>query len=305
MRFKILTQGAILMAVSGCNTISDGGSPSLGFDLQNDLKKVAEKTATSVDGYYENDGTQTVSNRNRIIINRLLQIDIAYLIFVKELTREKILLDSAAEISILTLSIAGTLSGGAQAKTNLAAAVALVTGSKTTIDKNYFYDKTMPSLIAAMNSKRKSVYVSILTGMKQTTDVYPLSSALMDISRYYEAGTLNGALTYIEAVTAEIDLKSDKQIEKLMTKALSVEVLNNAKLLRSLVDSKKGKINLTDGKAALKELGDTNADTLTTTSQVDSHLDDLVRNLPFTGDPDTLAERTAETIEILKKHNIK
>ena len=68
------------------------------------------------------------------------------------MTAERQLLDSAAGMLELGLNLAGTAVAAAGTKTILSAIAAGVTGSKEIVDKNYFFEKTIPALVGQMNA---------------------------------------------------------------------------------------------------------------------------------------------------------
>ena len=96
------------------------------------------------------------------------------------------------DIATLALNLAGTLVGAARAKTNLAAAG--IGDSKTSIDKHFYYEKSVEALVATLNGWRKEVLVRLLQSLGGDHVEYPLTQAVVDLNEYYLAGTLNGAI---------------------------------------------------------------------------------------------------------------
>ena len=84
---------------------------------------------------------------------------------------------------------------------------------KLAIDKNFFFEKTVPVLITTMNAQRKVALAPLALGMTSDTEVYPLAQALSDLDSYYLAGTFIGAL---QAIQAEAGAK-DKEAEAHLT----------------------------------------------------------------------------------------
>ncbi|MBW2741290.1 MAG: hypothetical protein JRE64_21160 [Deltaproteobacteria bacterium] len=78
---------------------------------------------------------------------------------------------------ILGLNIAGVSFFDAVTKTVLAGLAAGVTGSKQVIDKNYYFEKTIPALVGQMNAERKKALVPILVDVRGTLDEYPFAQA--------------------------------------------------------------------------------------------------------------------------------
>jgi len=222
-----------LVALPGCQSIRNGGAPDPSFDVDKDLKQLEAKfnNANDIADFYKD---PTKNARDSFIAGRLVLMNVRYIQFVRKATSEKQLLDSATDILVLSLNLAGTATGGAAVKTILAAIASGVTGSKVVMDKHYFYEKTVPALIAAMNAERKQALVPILTGMKRPLNDYTFEQAVTDLHAYYFAGTYMGAIQAIQvdSATKEVNLKeaiqtlsevtmADVDQKQAMTKAIA------------------------------------------------------------------------------------
>src|SRR5437867_862376 len=123
---------------SGCQSIQNGGAPDPSFSVNRDLKQLEARfnNASDISDFYKNPSREA---RDRFIAGRLVLVNLRYVQFVRKATSEKQFLDSATDILALSLNLAGTATGGAAAKTILAAMAGGVTGSRSVIDKRYFY----------------------------------------------------------------------------------------------------------------------------------------------------------------------
>jgi hypothetical protein len=206
----------LLFHTFGCASLRYAGAPPPSYDVDEDLRQLAEhfKPATAVESYYALPAP-TPKDRNTVISARLVMINLEYLKWLRTVTADKQLLDTATDVLNLSLNLAATVTGGETAKTVLSAVSAGVTGSKASIDKHYFYEKTMPALVAAMNAQRKVVLARILDGMKSSLEDYPFEEALTDVYEYYQAGTFTGAITAIQADAGSKEKKADDKILKL------------------------------------------------------------------------------------------
>jgi hypothetical protein len=202
---------AVFLAVllAGCTSIRHGGAPEPSFDVDRDLEQLAKQfgEGDTITAFYANPSVQT---RNRFVAGRLTMMNIRYIQFIRQETSEKQLLDSAASVLVMGLSLAGAAVSGAGTKTLLAAIAAGVTGSKEIVDKNYYFEKTIPALVTQMNAERKKALVPILTGTAQSLDEYPFAQAVTDLHNYYFAGTFTGA---IQAIQADAGVKERQQDE--------------------------------------------------------------------------------------------
>src|ERR1035437_5100372 len=173
----------ILLLLCGCQTFKNAGAPDASFDIDKDLKQLAKHfgEADTISAFYN---APSAEARNRFIAGRLVMMNIRYIQFVSKTTSEKQLLDSASDILVLSLNLAGTSVGGAAAKTVLAGIAAGVTGSKVVVDKTFFYEKSIPALVATMNAQRKQVLIPILEGAKKSLEEYPFDQAVTDLHAY-------------------------------------------------------------------------------------------------------------------------
>lgn len=94
----------------------------------------------------------------------------------------------------------GASIAGERAANILSAGAAALTGAKTGLAKEVYFEKTLPALIAGMEAARTRVRTNILTRMQKPADVYTLPQAFMDLNNYETAASLDSA---IEMVTAD------------------------------------------------------------------------------------------------------
>jgi len=211
---RVITAIVIAGLVGGCSTARYGGAPEPSFDVNKDLERLAQQfePGDSITEFYK---TPNVALRNKFITGRITLMNIRYIQFVRQLTVERQLLDSAVAMLSLGLNLAGASVAASGTKTILAAVAAGVTGSKEVIDKNYFFEKTIPALVAQMNADRKKALIPLLEGMRGTPDEYSFAQAVTDLHNYYFAGTFTGAIQTIQADAGTKESKADLDISKL------------------------------------------------------------------------------------------
>ena len=212
----------LLTLLMGCESVRYGGAPAPSFDIDKDLKELAKKYGEdiSIEKFYQN---PTKEARNEFITGRLVMMNIRYIQFVRKSTSDKQLLDSATDILVLSLNIAGAAVSAAGTKTVLAAIAAGVTGSKVVIDKNFYYEKTVPALVGAMNASRKQKLAAILEGMTKDLDEYNFAQAVTDLHEYYFAGTFLGAIQAIQTDSGAKEQVQDAKIDVIRAKLSRVE----------------------------------------------------------------------------------
>ena len=204
------------LVLTACGTFTNPGAPDQSFNIDQDIQDLEaefkEKNVT-VTGFY---ATPTKDKRNEFIGGRLTLMNIQYIKFIRRFAVEKAQLDSAIDITTIGVDLAITLVGGESVKAILGAVSAGLTGTKITIDKNFFQEKTVPVLITAMNAERKKALIPILRGGGQTLKVYSFEQALSDLHIYYQAGTFLGALQSIQKDSGVKEQQADDKIEKLV-----------------------------------------------------------------------------------------
>src|SRR5215831_2489776 len=95
----IVLLGATL---SGCTTLRYGGAPEPSFDVDKDLEQLAKQfgEGETITEFYKSPSPEA---RNRFITGRLTMMNIRYVQFIRKITSDKQLLNSAAQILTLGL----------------------------------------------------------------------------------------------------------------------------------------------------------------------------------------------------------
>lgn len=255
---------AVAMAgvIAGCSTLRYGGAPEPSFDVDKDLEQLAKEfePADSISKFYkfqasEKDEKKVEQARDKFITGRITMMNIRYIQFIRSLTSEKALLDTATALLTLGLNLAGTSVGAASTKTVLAAISAGMIGSKEAVDKNYFFDKTIPALVSQMNAERKKALVPLLLGIKHTLDDYPFAHAVTDLNNYYMAGTFTGAIQGIQADAAAKEKEQDEFIATLtpITMDAVIKKREITVSIRSLRNNDEGLKKINDAITALEK----------------------------------------------------
>jgi hypothetical protein len=205
------------LILAGCSTVTKPGFPRQSYDEQKQIQQLeAQFDPNKMLAAYDF-GAETVPARNRIISAKLVLIDLNYSSFITNSSFQKQTLDTVTDVVLLGLSIGATAVGGAPTKTLLSAIATGVAGSKLAVDKNFYYEKTISALVAAMNAQRKTALIPIQEGLTQGTDRYPLTRALSDLDNYYLAGTFVGALQAIQADAGAKEAKADEALNNIRT----------------------------------------------------------------------------------------
>ncbi len=213
---------ATLLAASACITLAAGCRTFDGYPDRHDLlhTQLAQLDRYSADDvltefYQSRAGDHAAQRawRDEVVNGRLRAIDLHYSAFVQKAIGGHIVGNAATDVAVLGLSAAGTLVPSANAAAVLAAISAGLIGTRGIINKEVFYEQTLPVLLHTMAAQRKMQLVKIRAGLANGPAEYSLLEALADIEDYYHAGTFPAAILAInqsaggQANEAEADLK--------------------------------------------------------------------------------------------------
>lgn len=227
----IRTRPALLLlgclALSGCASMS-------GYPTRVSQEGAQLPPNVSDAAYYaETDPAKQAGIRNQLIFARLRAVNEQYDRFTRALTTENNVTSLGSAITVVGLGAAGTIVKSSATKTALAAATTVVSGSAAAIDKDLFFAKTIPALVAQMDSDRAKVLVTLYTGLKQPVSTYPLSAAEDAIDDYQRAGSLPSAISKLTAATEQAASVAKAQAADALVGSYSFD--DSAKLLQSFL----------------------------------------------------------------------
>ena len=137
--------------------------------------------------------------RNELVYAYIAQVDANYGEFIRTLNQGKVDSSLAFGLGALGLSTGAVIADGKRAKDVLTALSAGVVSAGTLVDKELFYERTVSTLIAQMESDRATIRAQIISALTTlSADEYPLMQAAGDVNRYIFAGSVPGALTNIQ-----------------------------------------------------------------------------------------------------------
>jgi len=218
MIYRIIT--VLFLAIyfifmQGCATLTHPFSPSPSFDTDADIKalEIHFGSATVIEDFYA--GANTVARRNHAIIGRLTVINLQYIKFIRQFAVDKAQLDTALDMLQLGVDLTITVIGGESIKAALGAASTGISGTRLSINKNFYFEQTVPVLITAMNAQRKEALIPIIKGMNASITEYRFVQGITDLNAYYHAGTFIGALQSIQKDSGVKETKADNELTNL------------------------------------------------------------------------------------------
>lgn len=212
----------LLVLVSSCSTIR--GVPT----RYQETAEIVKSIDLVADDLGRLQAATSESERNRLQNKAIAVIDLQFYQFVRELMANRA--DSSAAVAGTTLgsSLVGVFVDSASAKTNYALFSAGVIGAFGIVDKNYFFDKTVPALVAGMGAARAESLVRIKSSQRGSIETYDGSAALADLEDYFSAGTVLGAIS-------EITTRSESDKLAALNEVRSLEVPTDAEITRRKV----------------------------------------------------------------------
>ena len=213
---SLATAGVAVSMLFGCATIQNGGAPAPLSITGSDLIAADKNLAVDGDLAKVLKREVTTTERNAFINARLVSLDINYQSFVNSLSVERQNGDAAVQVAQIALGVAGVSTAAARVKTNLAAATAALAGVKAIVDKEYYFNKSVPALLAMMNAQRLAVLQKIKTSMNEPADQYDARAVMDDLSAYQRAGTLIGAISAVETLANALEEKNSGEVRGLV-----------------------------------------------------------------------------------------
>jgi hypothetical protein len=203
-----------LVVAGGCASLD--GYPARQDDLRGELAQLDRYYADDVlREFYVHRAGDPISQRawrDEVVHARLRAIDLHYTQFLQRAASRRITANAAADIALLGLGAAGTLVPAAGDKAILAAISGGLVGARGVIDREVFYEKTLPVLVQAMDAQRTRQLVKIRAGLTASPHEYPLLLALADVEAYYQAGTFPGAIIALNQMTSAEACAADAEL---------------------------------------------------------------------------------------------
>jgi hypothetical protein len=106
--------------------------------------------------------------------------------------------------------------GNATTKAALGAAATGVLGAQGVINKDLYFQRTLPALLAQMDANRTQAEAIIVSRLRLSDTEYPLQVALLDLDALRDTGSLPSAIGGItqSAVQAKIDAQSKTEFHR-------------------------------------------------------------------------------------------
>ena len=211
--WSALLLGVVMLG--GCAGVNNGRPSAAGY--QDAIVAAMVEKYSRPDAIPADQGRMTEKQRNQILDELIFLTDVNYYNFETELYQGRALFDTSTDLAILGLGAAGGIITNSGTQAIIAAISGGIGGSRVSINKNYFHDSSTQALIAKMQASRKGKLETMRKAMATlSTADYSLARGLADLTEYYNAGTIIGALQNIVADSGAEARKSDAELKKLI-----------------------------------------------------------------------------------------
>ena len=139
--------------------------------------------------------------RDMVVSVYLNAIDSRYFEFRTALSHERRELGTGFDFAILGLTTMASVARDSIVN-SLSATASVMTGTRASIDRNFYFDQALPGMLAAMETARLRVLTRITQNLAKTDLEYPLETAFTELRAYEMAASLDGAIGEITATAS-------------------------------------------------------------------------------------------------------
>lgn len=207
LRAPVLAVAFSAVGLSGCTSLR--GGPEQIISTADARSVLSAYKIPGVFSKYQETQTDIAKRhyRDEVMYAYIQAIDSQYFDFRSRMGQDKKELSIGFDGAIIGLSALATIAK--KSADELAAVSGAFAGANSSVDKNLYFDQSLPALVAAMDAERLTIRASIAQKMTRDAAAYPLTAAFVDINEYQAAGTLDHAVTVItdEAVKERTQAK--------------------------------------------------------------------------------------------------
>jgi hypothetical protein len=223
----------LLGALGGCAEIS--GYPTDPEDSDTVIRNLQPYLDPAIDAEYNNaTGEARQAKRDIIVLSRMRAFNIQFDKYEKRLWGDGNSITLGGDLTALALTGLATTASAVGAKTAFSAAATGVIGADAAINKDLYYQRTLPALIAQMEADRSRAQRAILLNLQKPDSVYPLAAAEIDLDALKKAGSMPAAIANVTQAASTEKRTQALKLEEVRSLAVSTSTstsrLNQARL---------------------------------------------------------------------------
>lgn len=209
--WPLLALLAIMPVLQGCATFDGQPRPVITTKMADEALNEYRVPAV-LRAYGRKSGRAQRAYRDEVIAVYLQAIDARYYQFRGNLSSES--KSTNLGFDTLLIGLVGAAALSASDADEIAAITTGALGLRSSVDKNLYFERTLPALLAAMDAERFKVRTAISNHMAEDTGQYPLAAAFVELQEYQQAGTLHAAVAAVNGQASEAREEARRDFEK-------------------------------------------------------------------------------------------
>ena len=236
MKLFFFLLSSLTIVLTGCKT----QMRDFGYDKPYEFTSKDVRRYKYLDGKFREAYDQALKNkdwakakieRDQILGELMYLIEASHGDYERSMRFHKTTFDVITDFTLLGLTGAGAVTGGAETKAILAAVATGVKGAELSVNTRLFKDQTIEAIQAQMRAAQAQRKEAILRRIDKPATEYTLELGLSDIVQYYYDGTLTRAFQNLVADAKEKEKKAEVGVTKaLLSKATPEQIQNIGKL---------------------------------------------------------------------------
>ncbi|HWS62668.1 MAG TPA: hypothetical protein VN325_07925 [Steroidobacteraceae bacterium] len=231
----------LLGPLGGCAEIS--GYPADPENSGTVMRSLEQYLDPAIDAEYNKaSGDARKAKRDLIVLSRMRAFNIQFDKYEKNLWGDGNSVTLGGDLTALALTGLATTAAAAASKTAFSAAATGVIGANAAINKDLYYQRTLPALIAQMEAERSKVQRAILVNLQKPDSDYPLAAAEIDLDALKKAGSMPSAIANVTQAAS-----ADKQTQALKldeVRSLPVSTSSSTSRLKAWVAASQSNYDL-------------------------------------------------------------
>lgn len=150
--------------------------------------------------------------RNKVMVLYMNAMDAQYALFRRKLNDQRKGTNLGLDLATLGLTGAVPLVVS-KTKDVLSALANGATSSRTAIDKELYFEQTLPALLATMDAERDDAKATLITNMKKSAADYPMAVAFTDLNSYEASASFERATEKLTASASADRKRADTKLE--------------------------------------------------------------------------------------------
>lgn len=199
--FRTACIAFVALPLAACASFSGMPDPVLDVRTATAIPANLQPAQAVAAFWNETDEGRRKALRNRVIAVYMAAMDARYAEFRRALAKE--VRGGNLGLDVATLGVGGLGSLAKGSANELAALSAFLTGSRTSINKEIYFEQTLPALVATMDANRIKARGTILSHLQDSAQAYPIELAYADLANYELAASIDGAVQQLTSEAAK------------------------------------------------------------------------------------------------------